>query len=378
MGFILNKRRKNVKDKNVIIIYWYWGTRSRLKNINFDYELANFSELDKYAIKSYTSIHNVNQDLNLGDITKINIDKLPSNIDLITYGFPCQDISIVGKQKGFFDENNNKTRSGLFFNALNIIKKVRPKIAIAENVKNLTSKKFEKEFNIVLNSLKEIGYNNYWKILKASDFGIPQNRERVFIISIRQDIDDGTFSFPKTIPLKNKIKDFLEENVPIDFYSNIFIDNNYIKKQEDKFSVYKSKNSIALYNTCEIRSGVANYLTQGLTRKEVSVAVSRTDGISYTLRASNVMEIAVPSLNKNFKYQLRKLTPLECFRLMGFSDTDFIQAALQCNEEEARKIVFISKTQNKSISAIVLEKQKKIKKTLFQKLSYINKLVIVL
>lgn len=118
------------------------------------------------------------------------------DIDLITYGFPCQDISQAGKQKGFTDTDGNLTRSGLFFEALRIIKDLKPAYAIAENVKALTSKKFEREFEIVRSSLNEAGYNNYTKVLNASDFGIPQNRERVFIVSIRKDIDDYSFNFP--------------------------------------------------------------------------------------------------------------------------------------------------------------------------------------
>lgn len=130
----------------------------------------------------------------------------------------CQDISLAGKQKGFTDKEGNKTRSGLFFDALRIIEEKKPKIAIAENVKNLTSKKFQKEFDIVLTSLNEAGYNNYWKVLNAKDFGIPQNRERVFIVSIRKDIDNGMFEFPKGFDLKLRLKDMLEDEVDEKYY----------------------------------------------------------------------------------------------------------------------------------------------------------------
>ena len=160
-----------------------------LENIGIDYELSNFCEFDKYAVKSYCAIHGVDESMNLGDITKVDETKLPKDIDLISYGFPCQDISLAGYQKGLFNADGTKTRSGLFFDALRIIEEVKPKYAIAENVKNLTSKRFKTEFEIVLNSLSNAGYNNYWKVLNAKDFGVPQNRERVFIVSIRKDID---------------------------------------------------------------------------------------------------------------------------------------------------------------------------------------------
>ena len=150
-----------------------------LKRMGVDYELVGFSEIDKYAARSYRAIHGVDESLNLGDITKIDETKLPKDIDLITFGFPCQDISNAGKQKGLFNEDGSKTRSGLFFDALRIIQTVQPKVAIAENVKALTGKKFKNEFELVLRSLEEAGYVNHWKVLNATDFGVPQNRESI-------------------------------------------------------------------------------------------------------------------------------------------------------------------------------------------------------
>lgn len=95
-----------------------------LKNIGVDYDLVGYSEIDKYASKSYAAIHNVDESMNLGDIIKINEKELPKDIDLITYGYPCQDISLAGKQKGLFNEDGSKTRSGLFFDALRIIEEI--------------------------------------------------------------------------------------------------------------------------------------------------------------------------------------------------------------------------------------------------------------
>lgn len=108
-----------------------------LDNLNVDYELKGFSEIDKYAVKSYCAIHGVTEDLNYGDITKVEEKELPKDLDLVTYGFPCQDISLAGKQKGMFNEDGTQTRSGLFFEALRIIEEAQPKVAIAENVKTL-------------------------------------------------------------------------------------------------------------------------------------------------------------------------------------------------------------------------------------------------
>lgn len=184
-----------------------------LDNLGVPYELVAYCEIDKYASRSYSAIHGVPESMNLGDITKVDENQLPKDIDLITYGFPCQDISIAGKQKGLIDKDGKQTRSGLFFEALRIIEGTRPRVAIAENVKNLTGKRFAEQFKTVLDSLAQAGYNNYWKVLNLKDFGIPQNRERVFIISIRKDIDNGTFRFPNGFPLKLRLKDVLEDEV---------------------------------------------------------------------------------------------------------------------------------------------------------------------
>lgn len=189
-----------------------------LKNLDIPFELVGYCEIDKYASKSYSAIHDVPESMNLGDITKIDERALPKDIDLITYGFPCQDISLAGKQKGLFNEDGTQTRSGLFFEALRIIEETKPKIAIAENVKNLVGKKFNAQFQVVLASLEAAGYNNYWQVLNAKDYGIPQNRERVFIVSIRKDIDTGSFKFPEPFPLELRLKNMLEDEVDEKFY----------------------------------------------------------------------------------------------------------------------------------------------------------------
>lgn len=189
-----------------------------LVNLGIPCELIAYCEVDKYASKSYSAIHGVPEAMNLGDITKVDEKTLPKGFDLLTYGFPCQDISVAGKQKGLFNEDGTQTRSGLFFEALRIIEETKPKVAIAENVKNLTSKKFRSQFKIVLDSLEEAGYNNYFELLNAKDFGIPQNRERVFIVSIRKDIDKGWFQFPVGFPLQLRLKDMLEDEVDEKYY----------------------------------------------------------------------------------------------------------------------------------------------------------------
>jgi DNA (cytosine-5)-methyltransferase 1 len=205
-----------------------------LDMLEIPYELVGYCEIEKYASKSYSVIHDVPETMNLGDITKIDEKALPKDIDLITYGFPCQDISLAGKQKGLFNEDGSQTRSGLFFEALRIIEETQPKVAIAENVKNLVGKKFNAQFQVVLASLETAGYNNYWQVLNAKDYGIPQNRERVFIVSIRKDIDTGSFKFPEPFPLELRLKDMLEDEVDEKFY----LDGKFesITKVNDNYS----------------------------------------------------------------------------------------------------------------------------------------------
>lgn len=182
-----------------------------------DWELVNYCEIDRWASLSYSMVNQCDESLNLRDVRAVTADSVRDRaVDLITYGFPCQDISIAGKQRGFVNDSGESTRSGLFFEALRIIKELRPRYAIAENVKALTSAKFKGEFATVLSSLEEAGYKNYWRVLNAKDYGIPQNRERVFIVSIRRDVDEGDFQFPDKEPLMLRLRDMLEPAESVD------------------------------------------------------------------------------------------------------------------------------------------------------------------
>ena len=213
------------------------------------------------------------------DVTKVNT-VLMDDVDLITYGFPCQDISAAGKQRGFEDKDGNRTRSGLFFEALRIIEETRPLYAIAENVKALTSKKFEKEFKTVLDSLDGAGYNNYWAVLNAKDYGIPQNRERVFIVSIRKDIDNGGFKFPEKMPLNIRVKDILENNVDEKYYINTEKARQLIKKLLDKNRITGVEVCDATVNAPNVRD-ISNAIISRYDAGISNAIISRYDaGIS--------------------------------------------------------------------------------------------------
>ena len=187
-----------------------YGSQSiALRNLGIEHEVVAISEIDKYAIKAYEAIHGPT--LNLGDISKIDVNDIPQH-DLFTYSFPCQDLSVAGKQKGL----GKGTRSGLLYECEKVIEHCRPKYLLLENVKNLVGKKFKADFDKWLEYLEGLGYTNYWKVLNAKNYGVPQNRERVFVVSILGEHEP--FEFPKPIPLDKCIADILEEQVDEKYY----------------------------------------------------------------------------------------------------------------------------------------------------------------
>lgn len=264
-----------------------------LERQNIEYELVGFSEIDKFAIKSYCAIHNISENKNLGDITKINIDKIPG-FDIMTWGFPCQDISIAGKLAGL---KEGQTRSGLYFEGYKILKAKLPQYSVIENVKNLVSKRFINVFNSIIKDISELGYNNYWKVLNAKDFGIPQNRERIFLVSIRKDIDDGSFEFPEPQPLKLKLKDILENNVEEKYYltekgiGRLIRRNNKLLKDKENPNVsscivagyYKMSGDQNQYITDNNKVNRITGLYDNGKEKHQAGSIYNTNGLSPTL-----------------------------------------------------------------------------------------------
>lgn len=187
-----------------------------LKKIGIDYELVNYCEIDEHASKAYAAIHGVSEDLNLWDVTTVDTSKLPNNIDLLTHGSPCQSFSIAGKQAG--GDKGSGTTSSLMWETVRIVGDLKPKLVIWENVKNVLSKKHIHNFDSYIKSLNNLGYNSYYKVLNAKHYGIPQNRERIFVVSIRKDIDHGKFKFPEPFELKLRLKDMLDDNVDEKYY----------------------------------------------------------------------------------------------------------------------------------------------------------------
>ena len=335
-----------------------------LRNIGIDYEVIGISEIDKFAYKSYEAIHGKVK--NFGDITKIN--KLPY-CDLLTYSFPCQDLSIAGQQKGI----SKDTRSGLLLEVERLLLKTKengtlPKYLLLENVKNLVGKKFIKDFERWLSFLNNLGYYSNWEMLNAKDYGIPQNRERVFVVS---SLENMYYNFPKQVELKSKMKDLLEEKVDdkyylseklLKYFSDMKNRNGFTRGE--KFNPRKLENCNTAF-AITTRAGARatdNYIIQlGNLKNTESFGgnpqtgrVYSPDGISPCLNTmqggglepkilqkahgfnkGGIKENIVPALTKsswqenNFlsdNMRIRKLTPLECWRLMGFRDMDYYAA----------------------------------------------------
>lgn len=250
-----------------------------LKRLGIDFEVVDYVEIDKYAVASYNAINDTN--FKPQDITKWdkNIE-----VDLIMHGSPCQDFSLAGKGMG--GDKGSGTRSSLMYETIRIVEKLKPKYVIWENVKNLLSKKHKHNFDDYLEALDELGYNNYYQVLNAKDYGIPQNRERLFCVSVLGEY--SSFCFPSPIQLQLKLKDMLDYEVDKKYYLTA--------EQVDRIklsSYYQNKRRIQEKNYCD------------------------------TLCAHDSIG---PKCVK-FGNSYRKLIPKECWRLMGFSDKDFEKAA---------------------------------------------------
>ena len=197
-----------------------------LERLGIEHEIVDAVEIDKYAIKSFNAIHGTNFEPQ--DITKWDKDL---KCDLIIHGSPCQDFSVAGKGAG--GDKGSGTRSSLMYETLRIVEKLKPKYVIWENVKNLLSKKHRHNFDAYLEAMEGLGYVNKYQVLNAKDYGVPQNRERVFTVSIKNQHDvkisaDGKcvgvyewavpFEFPKPMPLTKKLADVLEDEVDEKYY----------------------------------------------------------------------------------------------------------------------------------------------------------------
>ena len=399
-----------------------------------NWKLVNFCEFDKYATSSYCAIHNENENKNLGDITKVDETKLEP-FNMICGGSPCQDFSVAGKQKGSVwtckdcgheynpltvhwserdkcpccgSNNIEKTRSSLLVEYLRVIRANKPNFGMYENVKNIVGKQFKDTFKMFTDELDEYGYNVYWKVLNAKDYGIPQNRERVYLIFIKKELDNGKFTYPEPFDNGMRLKDVLEENVDEKFYISEdkvqkFIQTLHIDKSDEgsntpKFvgnvnrpdfgtgyaggvwdvdnisptlttmqgggrqphimcGIDKSLNGTKFIDnanclTAREDRGISNRKSEGTAVIEVLGNVNPSGkGMNGNVFSDNGLS---PTLTTNkgegnkilSNLRIRKLTPKECFRLMGFSDENF---------EAAEKMVSNSQLYKQAGNSIVVD-----------------------
>lgn len=264
---VLERILENLLDKDeyikILELFGGIGACSKaLERIGTNYEIADYVEIDKYAVKSFNSMHDTN-------FEPQDICKWDKNIecDLIMHGSPCQDFSLAGKQAG--GDEGSGTRSSLMYETIRIVEKLKPKYVIWENVKNVISKKHRHNFDNYLNKMEDLGYTNYYQVLNAKDYGIPQNRERVFTISI---LGNENFEFPPKQELKLKLKDMLENEVDEKYYLsekalNYVLDMNDVQvgtKWEGSTSKGSINKPIAMTIGCRSavyqRAGITNYV----------------------------------------------------------------------------------------------------------------------
>ena len=284
----------NTETLKVFEAFSGYGSQSiALRNLGINYQVVGISEIDKYAIDAYKAIHGYVK--NFGDISNINPQNIPKH-DLFTYSFPCQDLSISGKMNGLI---RGKTRSGLLYECEKIIAYHKPKYLLLENVKNLISPKFKPQFDDWLKYLESLGYTNFWKVLNAKDFGIPQNRERIFVVSIlNQNFD---YQFPIGYPLTTCVSDFLDENIDKKYYLPNQIQNQFTP-------IYK-----------KTKNGIIKIGNSSKNKKSQAGVIIDTSGISMTICAGTHGYAMGHIYDKKI---IRRYTPRECFRLMGMKDED--------------------------------------------------------
>lgn len=193
----------------------------------FDYELVAWSEFEpetpniplekQAAVRAHNALFPQWADRNWGDMTKIDWEKVP-DFDLLFYSTPCQSISQAGLQHGFVEGSG--TRSSIIWCVRDALRIKKPKYACLENVAAMVSSKFLPMFNLWRDEVRRLGYNNFAEVLNAKDYGVPQNRERIFLLSIRDDGENPQYYFPNKIKLKRKLKDILEDDVDVKYYLN--------------------------------------------------------------------------------------------------------------------------------------------------------------
>lgn len=291
---------QNPKFKFIDLFAGIGGFRLAFQNL--EGKCVFTSEWDKYSKKTYQANFG---ELPFGDITKEETKNyIPDNFDILCAGFPCQAFSIAGKRGGFED-----TRGTLFFDVAEIIKKKKPKAIFLENVKGLRSHDKGKTLTTILNVLREdLGYYiPEPQVINAKNFGVPQNRERIFIVGFRKDLGISDFEYPLAITKKPKLKDILEkEEVSVKYY----LSEKYLQTLRDHKARHQSKGNGFGYEIID-DSEIANAVVCG--------GMGRERNLVYDDRLSNFTPVTNITGNVN-REGIRKMTPREWARLQGFPD----------------------------------------------------------
>jgi DNA (cytosine-5)-methyltransferase 1 len=236
--------------------------------------------------------------LDLRDITTIKTEELPY-ADVVTAGFPCQPFSKIGKLHGFAD-----ARGTLFFDVLRILKDKRPKAFVLENVKNLTKHDNGNTFKVIIDALEnELGYKVYHQVLNSKDYGLPQDRKRIYIVGFREDIP---FSFPDPIELELRVKDMLETTAVHDFY---YLSQKYLSGLEKHKARHESRGHGFGYHVLD-PEGISTTIVVGNMGRERNLIQDVQPPAGAVGRVGQPLNLR----------GIRKVTPRECARLQGFPD----------------------------------------------------------
>ncbi|HIG0361857.1 TPA: DNA cytosine methyltransferase [Clostridium sporogenes] len=276
-----------------------------LRNTSIDFDVLNYCEIDKHASYAYSVLHNVDESLNLCNVSKVNPDTL-KDFDLLTHGSPCQSFSLAGRGEG--GDEGSGTKSSLMWYTVDIIKSKMPKYVIWENVRAVTCKRHKHNFSKYIDTLNKLGYNSYWNILNSKDYGSPQSRERMFCISIRKDIDTGLFKFPKPMDNVVTINSILDENINRKYYCINNHTRKFINKVDRKVMDNKNPNKYGLLKIGDIKNPNA---------LDMNNRVFSTAGACPTILTGS------DSIPKFMEYKLRRLTPCECWKATGFTKEDY-------------------------------------------------------
>lgn len=271
-----------------------------------DIETVFVSDVDEHAQKTYIANYRDPFDIT-GDITRVVESDIP-DFDICLAGFPCQAFSIAGHKRGFHDDYQGRCRGTLFFDVARICAHHKPKVIFCENVKGLTIHDRGNTFRIITETLEQIGYNVYSKVLNSRDFGVPQNRERIYIVAFRKDIDSSAFSFPEGGDSTARIRDIMETEVPSVKY---YLSEVYLKTLEKHKARHKAKGNGFGYVIRDL-DGVAGTLVCGGMGKERNLIID--DRLKDFTPVTHIK-------GKVNRRGIRKMTPREWARLQGFPES---------------------------------------------------------